>query len=315
MITYNHEKFIQEAIECVIQQKTDFEIELVIGEDFSKDSTNIICQEYSNTHPKLIKLLHTEINLGVIPNFIRTLEACTGKYIALCEGDDYWTDPYKLQKQVDFLDANPEFSLCFHNALYSFEDGRDSFPAISNEKSEYNIVDLFSGNFIPTCSIVFRSENIKHFPDWFLNYPFGDWMVNIINASVGKIGYLNEMMGVYRIHSGNVWANSWSNKNHKKVIVNFPRYISFLKRVNEYLNREFEKEIIIAIHNFKYKRLMYHYNNLILSFSFFKDFSTCLYYSKSMNYSVLFLLKVLVLYICRIFKRLINFKNFSFENN
>jgi len=107
-ITYNHEPYIAEAIEGVLMQKCSFPIELVIGEDCSTDNTRKICEEYANKS-ELIKLLPTETNLGMMPNFIRTLQSCTGKYIAMCEGDDYWTDPLKLQKQVDFLEANAEY--------------------------------------------------------------------------------------------------------------------------------------------------------------------------------------------------------------
>ena len=101
-ITYNHEQFIAQAIESWLMQKTSFEIEIIIGEDCSTDNTRAIIEKYRKLHPDLIKLIISESNVGMMPNFIRTLAACRGKYIALCEGDDYWTDPYKLQKQVDF---------------------------------------------------------------------------------------------------------------------------------------------------------------------------------------------------------------------
>ncbi|MDF1549683.1 MAG: glycosyltransferase, partial [Bacteroidales bacterium] len=114
MITYNHEKYIGQAIEGVLMQKTNFDIELLIGEDFSNDNTRNICMGYKNKYPDKIKLLLREKNIGMMRNFIQTLNTCKGKYIALCDGDDYWTDPLKLQKQVDFLEANPEYALCYH---------------------------------------------------------------------------------------------------------------------------------------------------------------------------------------------------------
>src|SRR6516164_8232942 len=113
MITYNHGKYISEAIESIVSQKTNFEFELVIGEDCGPDDTRAICEQYAAKYPDIINLLPSDKNYGPMGNTIRVMYACTGKYVALCEGDDYWTDPYKLQKQVDFLEANPDFSICF----------------------------------------------------------------------------------------------------------------------------------------------------------------------------------------------------------
>mgnify|MGYP001248218371 CR=1 FL=1 len=122
MITYNHEKYIAQAIEGVLMQKTNFLFELVIGEDCSTDSTRVICKEYADRYPNIIKLLpDAGKNLGMMENAIRTTMACTGKYIALCEGDDYWTDPYKLQKQVDFLEAHNDYGLTNTDADFYYQ--------------------------------------------------------------------------------------------------------------------------------------------------------------------------------------------------
>ena len=123
MITYNHERFIAQAIEGVLMQQTDFAVELVIGEDCSTDGTRAIVRRYGERYPERIRLLLQERNLGARANALATLNACRGQYIALCEGDDYWTDPTKLQKQVDFLESHPECSLCFHRVLVVYEDG------------------------------------------------------------------------------------------------------------------------------------------------------------------------------------------------
>src|SRR5271157_2282730 len=107
MITYNHEKFVGQAIESIVTQKVNFDFELIIGEDCSTDNTLDICNKYAKQYPDIIKLFPSEKNYGMMGNTVRVLYACTGKYIAMCEGDDYWCDPYKLQKQIDFLEANP----------------------------------------------------------------------------------------------------------------------------------------------------------------------------------------------------------------
>lgn len=114
MITYNHETYIAEALDSILMQKTDFDFDIVIGEDCSTDATRRIVLEYSRKYPDKIKLLLHNVNVGFISNLMYVLEACTGKYVAMCEGDDYWTDPFKLQKQVDFLEANKEYILATH---------------------------------------------------------------------------------------------------------------------------------------------------------------------------------------------------------
>ena len=198
MITYNHEKYIAKAIEGVLLQKTAFAIELVIGEDRSTDDTRPICLTYKNKYPDIIKLRLLDHNIGAIPNFIENLKACSGKYIALCEGDDYWTNPYKLQKQVEFLEANKDYSLCFHNALVKYEGQNieDKLFWQDNFKNSIAIEDVIEKNYMPTASIVFRSDDLK-IPLWF-NYIYnGDYALQLLLATQGKIKYLNEVMCVY----------------------------------------------------------------------------------------------------------------------
>lgn len=113
-ITYNHEQYIAKCIEGVLMQKVNFPIEFIIAEDRSPDGTRAICEEYAEKYPDLLRLVTSEFNVGVVENEQRAFMAARGKYIATCEGDDYWTDPDKLQKQVDFLESHPEFSVCFH---------------------------------------------------------------------------------------------------------------------------------------------------------------------------------------------------------
>ena len=116
MITYNHEKHIAEAIESALMQKTSFKYEIVIGEDCSTDQTREIVLEYATRYADKVKPIYQERNVGANKNAASVREACKGKYIALLEGDDYWIDPLKLQKQVDFLEAHPDFSICSHKS-------------------------------------------------------------------------------------------------------------------------------------------------------------------------------------------------------
>ena len=207
MITYNHEMFIEKAIEGVLMQKTNFPVELVIGEDCSTDRTREICLKYKNEYPDRIKLLLREKNLGIMGNFIDTLQSCTGRYIALCEGDDYWTDPYKLQKQADFLDANAGFSICFHSVkvLKRNRLRRDKITRDVPETTD--IYTLAEGNYIHTPSVMYRrrGEVLKEF-EKAAGLSVGDYVLHMFHARYGKIKKIPDAMAVYRIHEGGVWS-------------------------------------------------------------------------------------------------------------
>ena len=205
MITYNHESYIAQAIEGVLMQKTNFPIELIIGEDCSTDCTRNAVVDYAEKYPEIIKLQLPNKNKGMIRNFVETMQVAEGKYIALCEGDDYWTDPYKLQKQVDFLEANEEYSICFHPVKIWKENEKelvDDF--ITREVPETTtILDLAEGNYMHTPSVVFRN-NQDVFDEFqkLENLPVGDYVLHMLNAKYGKIKKLPEIMGVYRLHDG-----------------------------------------------------------------------------------------------------------------
>ncbi len=192
MKTYNHERFIKQAIESALMQTTDFPYKIVIGEDCSTDGTRNIVVEYQKKYPDKIVLLLYDENVGMRRNYIRLLQLCSGEYIAELEGDDFWTSPHKLQKQVDFLDAHPDFAICFH-PVRMFHEGTDEeweiFPQGVKEVSV--LEDLFEYNFIPTCSVMYRSGRIREFPGWFHELKMGDWTVHLLNARHGKIQFLD----------------------------------------------------------------------------------------------------------------------------
>jgi len=208
MITYNHERYVRQALDSVLMQDVDFEYEIVIGEDCSTDSTRDILLEYSRRFPERFRLLLREKNMGAIPNFFSALDECRGQYVALLEGDDFWTSPGKLRKQVAFLDAHQDCAICFHNVLGHFEDdSRIDFNYVrADQKEMMELEDLLQDNVIPTCSAVFRHRLVRPFPSWVYELKMGDYPLHILNAQHGRIGYINETMGVYRIHSGGVWT-------------------------------------------------------------------------------------------------------------
>jgi glycosyltransferase involved in cell wall biosynthesis len=209
MVTYNQERYIAQAIESVLAQTTDFRVEIVIGEDCSTDSTRSIVRSFAERHPDRIRPFYHERNLGAKQNFMRTYDACDGEYMAILEGDDYWTCPQKLQRQVDALDSRPDWSICFHPAAIAHEDPQKP-PGLWPdrwEKPESTIIDLFDKCYIPTNAALFRHRLFPQLPTWFADLYIGDWPLHILNAAHGNIGFLPEVMSVYRVHEGGVWSS------------------------------------------------------------------------------------------------------------
>lgn len=207
MITYGHQNFIEEAIEGVLMQKTTFDYELIISNDSSPDNTDCLVNEILKNNPKssLINYISHEKNLGMIANFISTLKIARGKYIAICEGDDYWIDPLKLQKQVDFLEENPDFGLV-HTSNKVFIQKTQEFALQSREVSDVeNIFErmLFDSNPICTLTACFRKnilfeylENKDVDRDAFLLNDYPIWLYFAKNS---KVKFINDVTGVYRI--------------------------------------------------------------------------------------------------------------------
>jgi len=243
-ITYNHENYIKDAIEGFLVQKTDFPIEIIIRDDASTDKTADIVRLYQAEHPNLIStIFHTknQYSLGIRP-FPEVFMKASGKYIALCEGDDYWTDPLKLQKQVDFLESHPEFAICCHGVTFKYEDERpDHYGGFLRPKrNEYSIRDLCIVGFISTCSTVFRNHLFEEIPQELRNLAMGDWAVHILNAEHGKIWFIDKNMATYRVHGSGVWTRMDPIKKKKKVIEAY-------FKINKYLGRKYEKEIMTGV--------------------------------------------------------------------
>lgn len=214
IMTYQHGKYIKDCLEGAIIQKTSFPIEILIGEDESTDGTREICKEYAEKHPDKIRLfLRSRKDVIQINgkstgrfNLLQTLKTARGKYIALCEGDDYWSDPLKLQKQVDFLEAHPDFAVCFH-AAYELHEGREKRISNSNlNKDVFTIEDLAKGNFLHTPTVVYRNIFKGNFPEWFNRIGVGDYPLHMLHSNEGKIKFISEPMGYYRVHGSGAWS-------------------------------------------------------------------------------------------------------------
>jgi glycosyltransferase involved in cell wall biosynthesis len=205
MIAYNQEQYIRQAVESVLMQKTVFEYELIIGEDCSIDGTRSILKDCQAQNPERIRLLPNEQNMGATRNLARTLEEGKGEYVALLEGDDYWTSPFKLQKQADFLDSHPDYAIVYHATQLVNRAGKPKFilPFPQFKKPTSTLLDLIvNDSFMATCSIMFRNHLFENFPPvFFTSNLIADWPLNVLNAQHGLIGYLDEMMSIYRSNS------------------------------------------------------------------------------------------------------------------
>lgn len=211
--TYNHENYIASMLEGALMQRTNFPFEIVVGDDASTDRTQEIIRRFEVENPGRIRsFLHIENQGPAEPkefagrnNVLALLKACRGEYVAMCEGDDYWTDPFKLQKQVDFLDANPDYAICHHHVEVIYEDGSPSHLFNRADQSlTSSIEDLLEDRwFMATASWMYRNYFLtQDFADWHAKAAAGDWALMIQIAAKGKIGFLPETMGIYRKHQG-----------------------------------------------------------------------------------------------------------------
>jgi glycosyltransferase involved in cell wall biosynthesis len=221
-LAYNHEAYFEKAIESWLMQKVNFDFEIVIAEDHSTDRTREIVFSYAEKYPDIIRVITSESNVGMKKNAQRAMLACRGKYLALCEGDDYWIDPLKLQKQTDFMEANPDFSICFHDALLLWDD-KSKPPAYFVPKDLKEVTsteDVIENYYIPTASMLLRTDLNMDLPDWFKHVYNGDWGLQLILSTKGKIKYFDEIMSVYRKNAGGLSGGIGKNAefvNGKKI--------------------------------------------------------------------------------------------------
>ena len=211
IISYNQAAYIVQAIDSAINQKLNYSVEIIIADDYSTDGTRELIFEYANQYPDLIRVLPRTINLGPARNFVDLIYAANGKYIAYLEGDDYWTVDSKVQNQVDFLENNPDFAICFTDAIETFSedinDPKNYLSGGSGGISETTINELIFRNYIQTCTVVFKNKLFGKFPDWYMQLKMGDWPLHLFNAAYGKIKYLNFVSAVHRNHSSGVWSS------------------------------------------------------------------------------------------------------------
>ena len=260
MITYAHEKYIREAVNGVLMQSCDFDVELVIVNDCSPDQTDIIVHDIMNHHPngKWIKYIKHETNIGMMPNFIFALNQAKGKYIALCEGDDYWTDPYKLQKQVDFLEANEEYVI--HSGKAQILRNSELMEIIGNplNKETYEVRDFLTKNNLVTCTIMFRNK--VDYKKSFKNLIFGDWMLYVLLLTQNNnLAYVSDKVySVYRIHDGGVMQNF--KDSYKNDLAHLKQILAVKKHINITYSKDDLKTInLYCLNIFKHRYVNHKY--------------------------------------------------------
>lgn len=228
-LTYNHNDYLEDALNSILDQKVDFALELIVHDDASTDGTVDLIKKYADSYPEIVKPILRPNNLmssglGIFQIYTQYLfPLAKGKYIAICEGDDFWTDRTKLQQQIDFLEENPQYSLCFHkvgilkNEHTNFDIYDEYHRRILGDRTEFTFTDLLKDNIIPNCSVVYRNI-ISDFPDLFKNLIFPDWPLHILYAEQGKLGYINKFMAVHREHNLGLWNGSPHVERVKSII-------------------------------------------------------------------------------------------------
>jgi len=245
--TYQHVGYIEQCLRSVLTQNTSFQVEILLGEDESSDGTREICQRFAVEYPERIRLfLWSRKDMVRImgkptgrANLMGLLKETKGKYVAICEGDDYWTDPLKLQKQVDFLEAHPDHSMCFHRAMLLKHSGLEehSIPEdVDRDNVRYDDL-LRTSNFIATASVVFRRCN-EPLPTWFWELPFLDKGLYLYLSGQGKFKCLPEFMSVYRISGTGVWSKLSVIDQHKS-------YLRFYTVIGPYLTPA-QRKIVVS---------------------------------------------------------------------
>jgi glycosyltransferase involved in cell wall biosynthesis len=290
VITYNHKEFISRCLDSILEQQTRFEFEILIGEDASSDGTREICIEYAKKYPDKIRLfLHSRQNNICIDgeatgrfNFTYSLFSSRGKYIALCDGDDFWTDPLKLQKQVDFLENAPEYSFCYHQSDWIDDEGSflQSRDVDNGHESTMDIgkAILSGGGSFATASLVFRSAFIRELPEWFLKFRSGDTSLLFLLALHGRGKFMPFRGSCYRIHSGGL--NSSVQNNVTKKVEWQKDDINLLNAFNDYTSGRY----LSTIQKAKYKHIVKMLR--LLNLNLFDSLQLALKYNREISFGL-----------------------------
>lgn len=234
MITYNHERYIEQAVRSVLMQQADFDIEIIVGEDASTDATREVLRGLVREATPQLSIIEHDKNIGMQANFAASYLAARGEYIAILEGDDYWSRSDKLSIQVAAMEQNPHWSLCFHRVAKVDEGGRRCgapFPA--RVRRETSTEDLLVTNYVPTCSILLRRSAVPVLPTWWRETTIGDWPLCVLASEQGALGFLPEVMACYRLHGASTFAA-------QSRLDRYERTLGMVRVLEKHLNGRFE---------------------------------------------------------------------------
>ena len=263
-ITFNQERYIRQCLEGIVKQQTNFRFEAIIHDDASTDNTVKIILEYAEKYPDIIKpIIETENQYSKFDGSLARimLENTKGKYYAVCEGDDYWIDPLKLQKQFDYMESHPQCSMCFHPVYDLLPTGEKKEDKPKVIKDIYGVDDVImeAGALIRLASTFYRTDFLmtEGYPDFWIKAPIGDYPSTMYYASKGQIGFINDMMSVYRVHAIGAWTSHEKSFNelrqHIKAIYKmfegfdeytFGKYHKAVVNGKEKCRKIYEKDVI-----------------------------------------------------------------------
>jgi glycosyltransferase involved in cell wall biosynthesis len=271
--TYNHEKYIAKALDSVLMQEGDFSMEVLVGEDGSTDGTAAIVLDYAQRYPDKIRaFFHDPADKLIIngrqtgrKNFINNLVSAQGKYIALLDGDDYWTDEHKLEKQLAFLEGNQSFVACCHSAIHvdendAVQEGYTGHHDVKEGYRNFTIYDVLQRNPVPSLSVLFRNSHVKALPDYFYKADMADWSLHIFNSLRGDVHYVDEKMAAYRLHNAGLWAGFRVNREKVllseisvwSLLLQEPDFAAYAVYIKSLIEKQYGKLVKISLRNHAY---------------------------------------------------------------
>ncbi|MEO0525448.1 MAG: glycosyltransferase [Pseudomonadota bacterium] len=242
LVTYQHIQTAEEAINSVLDQQTVFPFEIIVGDDASTDGTRDLLEFHRARHPVRIRLLLHDTNAGDygLTNVMSTMDAASGEYVAFLDGDDFWTSPDKLQKQVDFLDAHPDCAICAHRVEHLHDDGVRILSAGAPQGTgTYPVGALIARNFAPKISTVVRKSALADLPEWYrrTTVASADWVLNVLASRKARVGFIDEVLAVHRVHSASVSAGYGAEKMFADKLKILPVLQELVPEASDELNR------------------------------------------------------------------------------